>query len=95
MALGDEGGKTSSVTGLNIRSGIANRRAGSSQNINNVGNENAVSRPDPRVMRIPSSVSDGAFGFYICHLGYKDIRRNDHRSLSMTFKSQALVSIYC
>ncbi len=54
MALGDEGRKSSSVSGFNIRNGIANRRASSSQNITN---ENTASRPDPRVMRIPSSNS--------------------------------------
>jgi amphiphysin len=54
MALGDESRKNSTITGLNVRNGFTSRRTGSSQNTNA---EIPSSRPDHRVMRIPSSNS--------------------------------------
>lgn len=53
MSLGEEGRKGSSITGLNVRNGFAARRASSQ----NVSSENVSTRPDARVMRIPSSNS--------------------------------------
>jgi len=51
MVIGDDasGRKSTSVTGLNVRNGIANRRASSQGRIS--------PNPEPRVMRIPSSNS--------------------------------------
>jgi amphiphysin len=59
MSLGEDGPgrKNSSITGLNVRNGFANRRA-SSQGLFTSGQ--ASPNPDPRVMRIPSSSSISA-----------------------------------
>ena len=56
MSLGDDasGRKNSSITGLNVRNGFANRRA-SSQGM--LGSGAASPNPQARVMRIPSSNS--------------------------------------
>jgi len=54
MSLGEDGRKNSSITGLNIRNGLANRRA-SSQGM--LSSQSVSPNPEARVMRIPSSNS--------------------------------------
>jgi len=51
MAIGDDGARKPSTTGLNVRNGFANRRPSSQ----GPGSQSVSPHPEKRVMRIPSS----------------------------------------